>query len=160
MSPLFLSLYCSLVFLVTSSMKCLLLLSKFCSVYPHLIIISHPPAINLLCQPIFPISSIFKHCLSEDLGGASYKYIQDYFIMFLWYSLFLWLLFKNLLMKMNKWSPFLVLLYLIVCIPLLYFIFELQCLCFGRWMVCQCCFCKIPITSQSLCSPGKIWTVT
>lgn len=41
MSPLFVPLYCSSLFLVISSMKYLLLLSKFCSVCPHLIIISY-----------------------------------------------------------------------------------------------------------------------
>lgn len=71
-----------LLLLFTSNRKYLLLLSKFCSIYPSLdhyfsFRKSHPPAINALCQPSFPISSVFKFCLSEYLW--MYRFVwQDF----------------------------------------------------------------------------------
>lgn len=68
--PFFAYLYCSLLCFVASSMKYLLFLSKFCSIYSQLIIISHLKSHILmpLCQPSF-LSFIFKHCISENLGA-------------------------------------------------------------------------------------------
>lgn len=89
---------------------------------------SHPPAINPLCQPSFPISSIFQHCLSiwEEVHINIFKIIS----LCSFDALHLrGVCLKNLL-KMMKWSPFLVFLYLIVCISFLCTIFALQVLCF------------------------------